>query len=130
MYIAYVVKSIDLNGDTINDGDLFMKFSYRKRGDVVTAKLLKVKYLNNAEVKKLVKRIVLSSKAGGGAPPKQIAPQVAIVENATTPSASGPTVVVEQRTSFGNALTTGVGIGAGAAVGSAVVDGLFGMFSE
>jgi hypothetical protein len=133
----YIVKSIDIDGDHITDGDLFMKFAFSKKKGVVTAKLIKIIYLNNAEVKKFTAKIkkeyLKKVKGGSGGAvatkTKEVPSKVEFVDNASVPTqGQTSTIVVENRTSFANSITSGFGFGAGAAVGSAIAEGIMGAF--
>jgi hypothetical protein len=134
----YIVKSIDIDGDRVPDGDIFMKFKYTKRNGVVSAKLITVKYLNNTQINKFVSKIKKINH-GGALHKKDVANEVMFVDSAKYPvSHTTPMVQIQQDSSFAGKLrdsfTFGLGAGAGATFGeagaNAVIEGVSGFFSD
>lgn len=138
MPIIYIVKNIDIDGDQIPDGDLFLKFKYVTRKGKVYAKLLSAKYLNNKEIKSFVKDLDKkvkdnTNKKGGGRKPKVVEKVVYVEKPAIQPQQQVPAVQVQDTTTFAQSLKTGFAYGmagtAGSMVTQAVVGGIADLFS-
>jgi len=70
MTFIYKIISIDVDGDKITDGDLFLKFKQIKKNGEISLKLIDAKFVDNKSIKKLVKKIAKNAKEeterGGG----------------------------------------------------------------
>ena len=139
MPIVYVVKNIDIDGDQIPDGDLFLKFKYVTRNKKVHAKLLSAKYLNKKEinsfVKDLNKRIKDNNIDGGKRIRKpNVQEKIVYVERPTISNQQQvPAVQVQDTTSFAQSMKTGFAYGMAGRAGSmateAIVGGIADLFS-
>lgn len=143
MPIVYIVKNIDIDGDQIPDGDLFLKFKYVTRKGKVYAKLLSAKYLNNKEIKSFVKDLDkkvkdnINAKDGGTKKKKvKVIEKVVYVERPAIQQSQQqpvPVVQVQDTTTFAQSLKTGFAYGmagtAGSMVTQAVVGGIADLFS-
>jgi hypothetical protein len=141
MPIAYIIKNIDIDGDQIPDGDLFLKFKYSKRNGKIYAKLLSAKYLNNKEIKSFVKELngkveaKVKTTTDGGARKRKPRQKIVYVEKPVIQQQQPiPVVQVQDTTTFAHSLKLGFAYGmagkAGSMVTEAVVGGIASLFSE
>lgn len=111
MVYYYKVITLDIDGDKVTDGDLFLKF--KKSGK--NMKLVEAKFVNKKEVKKLVEKVK-----------KQYDEQ----RNVKGGSVRASRVTVESGTSFAHYVKAGFGLGLGSQAASAVFNGAASLISN
>lgn len=118
MTFFYKIISIDVDGDKISDGDLFLKFKQLKKNGEVTLKLVDAKFVDNKSIKKLVKNIAKDAKQQSGGNKKEDS------KNTQEP------IQIQDKTTFGQYMKQYFAAGFAASAGKAVFDGVASMFSS
>lgn len=111
----YTILPVDVDGDGIPDGDIIEKINVKtkvveKRVFVPKSKIDRI--VNRMETAEQQKPVAVVPAANANAPPRAV----------------DPIVRVADKTSFGQSLKTGFGMGIGFAASDALVDGVTGLF--
>jgi hypothetical protein len=121
MTFIYKIISIDVDGDKVSDGDLFLKFKQLKKNGEVSLKLVDAKFVDNKSIKKLVKNIAKDAKQQSGG---------SVVKKAADATNTQEPIQIQDKTTFGQYMKQYFVAGFAASAGKAVFDGVASMFSS
>ncbi len=123
--VHFTVESIDVDGDSIPDGDMVSKY--------VDGVLVSRKFVPLTKLKRIARNAAAKSRSSSR-PPRNAPPNAPrnappnAPRNARANAAPDNRVIVQEDTGFGQYIKAGAGMEAGRVATDAVVDGLMGLF--